>query len=58
MSDYYYSLKDSVCRKRYKQKLSLFEDQDPYLMASRNLLNQSDAFPEFRYALGVVGIPV
>ncbi len=36
LSDYYYSLKDEGSKKCYKQKLSLFQGGDPYmLLASR-----------------------
>ena len=49
LSEYYYSLQD-VHKKRYKQKISLFEGQDPYVMVKNNLLGQSDVFPDFRYS--------
>jgi len=48
LSDYYYSLKDERSKKRYKQKLSLFQGGDPYMLLERKLLNQSDPFPDFR----------
>ena len=48
LSDYYYGLKDSETRARYKPKLSLFGGQDPYVLASRKLLNQYDPFPDFK----------
>lgn len=48
LSSYYYSLKDDKSKKRYKQKLSLFEGEDPYVLLEKKLLNQSDPFPDFR----------
>ena len=49
LSDYYYTLQDTDSRKRYKQKLSLFEGIDPNVMLKKNQLSQSDEFPDFRY---------
>lgn len=48
LSDYYYGLQDSDSRKRYKQKLRLFQGQDPYVMLKENHFSQSDGFPDFR----------
>ena len=51
LSDYYYTLQDTDGRKRYKQKLSLFEGIDPNVMLKKNQLSQSDEFPDFRYLI-------
>ena len=46
LSDYYYSLQGADSKKRYKQKILLFEGQVPYEMVKNN---QPDHFPDFRY---------
>ena len=46
LSDYYFSLQDVGVKKRYKQKITLFKGQDPYLMTAKKQLNQT---PDFRY---------
>ena len=51
LSDYYYSLKDEGSKKRYKQKIALFQGDDPYVLSEEKLLNQNDPFPDFRYVL-------
>ena len=44
----FFGLKESETRACYKQKLSMFGGQDPYVLASRTLLNLNDHFPNFR----------
>ena len=42
LSEYYYSLQYV----HKKQKIPLFEEQDPYVMVKHNLLGQSNIFPD------------
>ena len=49
LSDYYYSLLSADSKKQYKQKITLFEGQNSYVMVKNNQLNQTDHFPDFRY---------
>ena len=51
LSDYYYTLQDTDSRKRYKQKLSLFEGIDPNVMLKKNQLSRSDEFPDLAKTL-------
>ena len=48
LSDYYYSLQDAEIKKLYKQKITLFDGQDPYTLSRNNLLDQKEQFPDFR----------
>ena len=57
LSDYYYSLKDEGNKKRYKQKIALFQGDDPYVLSEEKLLNQNDPFPDFRYVLNNLKTP-
>jgi len=50
LSDIYYSLPDADSKKCYKRKLTLFKDQDPYVLANKKILGQTDGFPDFRLA--------
>ena len=57
LSGYYYSLKDEGSKKRYKQKIALFQGDDPYVLSEKKLLNQNDPFPDFRYVLNNLKTP-
>ena len=46
-SDYFFSL-DEASKKRYKQKISLFEGQDPYAIRRDELYQREAEFPDFK----------
>ena len=46
-SDYYFSL-DAESKKRYLQKVSLFQGQDPYTLKAEALTKCEEYFPEFK----------
>ena len=47
LSDYFYSL-DGESKKRYMQKLSLFQGQDPYALKKGDLSKCESFFPDFK----------
>ena len=47
LSSYFYTLLE-CSKKRYKQKIALFNGQDPYVLAKKKLLDTTDSFPDFR----------
>ena len=50
LSDYFFSLEAEI-KKRYKQKISLFEGQDPYALKKKDFEREDVVgFPDFRYS--------